>query len=98
MILRAMTIFSWGRFCLCCLVVATCVQLEAQQSPGVRDKSAKATDLDGRAVDPFADRDSKAIVLIFVCTDCPIANRYAPTIQTIYETYRPKQVAFWLVY
>jgi hypothetical protein len=93
-----MTIFSWSRFFLCGLIVANCVQVQAQQSTVAADKSAKATDLDGRTVDPFADRHSKAIVLLFVCTDCPIANRYAPTIQKIYETYHQKQVAFWLVY
>ena len=56
-----------------------------------------AQSLDGRPVDPF-DTHAKAIVLIFVSTDCPIANRYAPEIERLYETYAVKQVAFWLVY
>jgi hypothetical protein len=59
---------------------------------------ASARDLDGRPVDPFAQRHAKGVVLIFVSTDCPIANRYAPDIERLYETYSGKQVAFWLVY
>ena len=37
-------------------------------------------------------------MLIFVNTDCPIANRYAPTIQKLYERYRSQPVSFWLVF
>jgi len=36
-------------------------------------------------------------VLIFVRTDCPISNRYAPQIQRISSEYGTK-VALWLVY
>ena len=54
--------------------------------------------LDGRQVDPFANPGAKAVVLIFVSTDCPIANRYAPTIQELYERYRSQPVGFWLVF
>ncbi len=54
--------------------------------------------LDGSRVDPFANPDVKAVVLIFVNTDCPIANRYAPTIQNLYERYRSQPVGFWLVF
>lgn len=53
---------------------------------------------DGSRVDPFADPDVKAVVLLFVSTDCPIANRYVPTIAELYERYRSKPVEFWLVY
>jgi len=37
------------------------------------------------------------VVLVFVRTDCPISNRYAPLIQRISSQYANK-VAFWLVY
>jgi hypothetical protein len=40
-----------------------------------------ATDLDGHPVNPFSS-DAQATVLLFVQTDCPISNRYAPTINT----------------
>ena len=39
----------------------------------------------------------KPVVLIFVRTDCPISNRYAPTIQSLANTHAGR-VTFWLVY
>jgi AhpC/TSA family protein len=71
----------------------------AGASPGVEAVHGVPTaqTLDGRPVDPF-DTHAKAIVLIFVSTDCPIANRYAPEIERLYEMYAGKHVAFWLVY
>ena len=54
--------------------------------------------LDGGRVDPFAKPETKAVVLIFVSTDCPIANRYAPVLGRLYEAYQPRNVSFWLVY
>ncbi len=41
---------------------------------------------------------SRATVLLFVGTDCPISNRYAPELRRLYERYAPSGVAFWLVY
>jgi hypothetical protein len=38
------------------------------------------------------------IVLIFVSTDCPVSNRYAPEIQRLYEEFAPRGVRFQLVY
>jgi hypothetical protein len=55
-------------------------------------------DLAGRPVNPLVSSSDKAVVLIFMCTDCPIANRYAPQIERLYEAYRTKRVAFWLAY
>jgi thiol-disulfide isomerase/thioredoxin len=40
----------------------------------------------------------KAVVLLFVRTDCPISNRYAPELQRIYQKYSLKGVDFRLVY
>ena len=53
--------------------------------------------LSGQAVDPFHRTPGKVIVLVFVRTDCPISNRYAPTIQEISGKYK-KDAAFYLVY
>lgn len=41
---------------------------------------------------------SKATVLIFTRTDCPISNRYAPTVAALWSTYQPRGVDFFLVY
>lgn len=53
--------------------------------------------LDGTPADPFKDASGKIVVLVFVRTDCPISNRYAPLIQQISAKYAAK-AAFWLVY
>jgi len=61
--------------------------------------SVRLPDLDGRLVDPMKPSSStKATVLLFVSTDCPISNRYAPDIRKLYEAYGKDGVAFWLVY
>src|ERR1700730_2956757 len=56
-----------------------------------------AEDLKGKPVDPFASSAGRVVVLFFVRTDCPISNRYAPTIQKLNEQFRGK-ANFWLVY
>ncbi len=56
-----------------------------------------ALTLDGTPADPFQKSPGKVIVLVFVRTDCPISNRYAPAIQRINAKYKAK-AAFWLVY
>ena len=55
-------------------------------------------DLEGRAVDPFSLPEAKAIVMVFVKTDCPISNRYAPEIRRLHTRFSPKGIAFSVVY
>ena len=60
-----------------------------------------AIDLEGTVVDPLKASAGKVVVLIFVRVDCPISNRYAPTLQGIERRVRldnAGRVAFWLVY
>jgi len=40
----------------------------------------------------------KAVVLLFIRTDCPISNRYAPYLQRLYERFAPHGIDFRLVY
>ena len=56
-----------------------------------------ATGLDGKPVDPFRVARGKVLVLIFVRTDCPISNRYAPSIQQLSAKYA-ENAEFFLVY
>ncbi len=56
-----------------------------------------AVDLNGTPVDPLKASGGKVVVLIFVRVDCPISNRYSPTIQNISHENKGR-VAFWLVY
>ena len=56
-----------------------------------------AQDLTGKSVDPFVEASGKIVVLVFLRTDCPISNRYAPVIQQLSAKYSGR-VAFWLIY
>ena len=55
-------------------------------------------DLDGRQIEPLRAKDAKAIVFIFIRTDCPISNRYAPELRRLHEKFAKSGVRFWLVY
>ncbi len=55
-------------------------------------------DLTGRRVEPFQTKDAKAIVFIFIRTDCPISNRYAPEVERLYKKFVARGIHFWLVY
>jgi AhpC/TSA family protein len=40
----------------------------------------------------------KAVVLLFIRSDCPISNRYTPEFQRLYKRYSARGVEFHLVY
>jgi thiol-disulfide isomerase/thioredoxin len=75
------------------LVAAPLSMLRAQRNAAPKG----VVDLNGHAVDPFHRTSGKVIVLVFVRTDCPIANRYAPTIQEVSAKYK-NGAEFYLVY
>lgn len=55
--------------------------------------------MDGKEVNPFAmEKGTKAIVFLFISTDCPISNRYAPTVAKLWEEFHDKGIVFRLVY
>jgi thiol-disulfide isomerase/thioredoxin len=50
-------------------------------------------------VDPFKESASaKALVLVFVSNECPIANRYAPEIQRLQKQFSANQIVFYVVH
>jgi len=59
--------------------------------------SGQTHDIDGRSMAPFQPA-GKANVLLFVQTDCPISNSYAPEIQRICKAYESKGVSCSLAY
>jgi hypothetical protein len=80
------------------LLFAVCGRTgRAAPPPARRAGDGTAVDLHGVAVDPLKAAAGKVVVLIFVRVDCPISNRYSPTIQRISRQYAGR-VAFWLVY
>jgi thiol-disulfide isomerase/thioredoxin len=85
--------------------LALCVALSAlivvctmvgQAHPRCPQKSM-AENLDGKPLDPFTVSANRVVVLLFVRTDCPISNRYAPLLQKLSEKFRGR-ADFWLVY
>jgi thiol-disulfide isomerase/thioredoxin len=54
-------------------------------------------DLQGEPVNLVQIAPGQVKVLIFVRTDCPISNRYAPALQRLASKYNQK-AKFWLVY
>lgn len=87
---RLATLRSFFRF-LIAIVLLCASSVVSTNSQGF------ASDVDGKPFDPFQAARGKAVVLIFVRTDCPISNRYAPTIQQLGAAH-PDQVALFLVY
>jgi hypothetical protein len=59
--------------------------------------SSSTLDLAGNAHDPFLSL-SKVKVFIFVRTDCPLSNRYAPELRRIFTEFSDQSVDFWMVY
>ncbi len=57
----------------------------------------QARDLGGSPKDPLKETPGKVVVLVFVRTDCPISNRYAPLLQEMSVKYG-REAAFWLVF
>jgi len=49
-------------------------------------------------MDLLSPHGEHAIVLLFIRSDCPISNRYAPEIERIYAKYSPQKVDFHLIY
>lgn len=75
---------------------------EATPGPAARPAAPAADDaplidLDGRPADPLAAQ-AVATVFLFVRTDCPISNRYAPEVRRLWEDFAGRGVAFYLVY
>jgi hypothetical protein len=87
------TIFLIVAGAMACVPLSGCASRQAVTlSPDL-----SATAVDGSAQRPL-NSGAPATALIFIATDCPIANGYAPEIQRIVSEYTPRGVAFYLVH
>ena len=78
------------RFAIICVIAA--VLPPHQQPPSI-------TTVDGQVVDPLrAEQGVRATALIFIRTDCPVANQAAPEIERVRAMYADRGVRFWRVY
>lgn len=60
--------------------------------------SIQLTDVSGVIHKPFANTATKAVALIFVSTDCPIANSFQPVLQDLFVQYQQKGIPCFMVY
>jgi len=79
-------------------VLPLCLVLLAASCGSPDPADLTATDLEGRAVQPFRASQAKAVVLLFAAPDCPISNALAPEVRRIAREYVPRGTDFYLVY
>ena len=68
--------------------------VEAPAQPGPVVKDFALSDTAGRKHTAAGWSDHKAIVLIFLGTECPVSNGYAPEYRRLVEMFRGKGVQF----
>lgn len=73
-----------------CLIGALIAGTTTADSVAIKDSGGMMR----RVPEPKA----RATVLLFITTDCPIANSYAPEIKRICADYERERIAFFLVY
>ena len=76
---------------------ALCAALLAGLSTTAIGQSADVLDLASHSRNPFTS-PARVRVFLFVRTDCPVTNRYAPELQRIAQEFSGREVDFWLVY
>ncbi|MEX2217103.1 MAG: redoxin family protein [Phycisphaeraceae bacterium] len=77
-------------------LLAGCAKPPAAGQAG--SASLTVSDVDGQSHTPLAASSQQARVFIFITTDCPIANGYAPEIARITAAYEPRGIKVYLVH
>jgi hypothetical protein len=67
-------------------------------SMAARAPESFGTDLNGHPIERIAPTGTKAVVLFFAASDCPISNRYIPEIERLDREFASQGVRFWWVY
>ena len=55
-------------------------------------------DITGKKHAPFDSKRTKALVAVFICTDCPIANYFQPSLRDMAKKYEAQGVRFVLIH
>ena len=56
------------------------------------------TDIEGKLHQPFDDKSTRGIVLVFISTDCPIANAYQPLLQRLAEKHAKNGIRLFMIH
>lgn len=77
-----------------------CALVSCAHTARANSERLEFADLGGSVHAPldFEASEARASVFIFITTDCPIANAYAPEIRRITEKYRGEGLRFFLVH
>src|SRR5713226_9421202 len=67
---------------------------ETANSIGKKIPDFKLPDHRGRQVSLSDFQDKKAVVVVFIGTECPINNAYMPTLAGLHKSYTDKAVQF----
>ena len=62
------------------------------------DPAWTLVDIDGKRHRPWQAESTTAVVLVFISTDCPIANYYHPTLRKLQEEFVEQGVAWYFVH
>ncbi len=65
---------------------------------GAAPAAAYGSDLSGHPVAQLAPSGSRAVVLFFIASDCPVSNRYLPEMERLRRLFASHGVAFYYVY
>jgi hypothetical protein len=82
-----MRLTAWSLVAFC--VTAGAVSGQAQVS---------AVDVGGKTVALYKPGSTRAVVLLFIASDCPISNRELPEMKRVQQRYAKHGVEFWFVY
>lgn len=56
------------------------------------------TDLAGQSHQPFDDPSTRAITLVFITPDCPIANFYHPTLRKLGDEFADRGIPLYMIH
>jgi hypothetical protein len=84
---------------MCAAAICACFPLHEPRGATCAHPTQARTNRDSSptAAGPL-ETHHEITVLLFVATDCPISNRYAPVMRQLAEGVPADRVAFWLVY
>jgi len=78
-----------------CVAPALGGELPINRMVGQRMADFKANDAaTGKSLSLYGFRGKRAVVLVFLGTDCPVANLYAPRVEELSHAFRDRGVAF----
>lgn len=71
---------------------------EPRAVAGLSSDSVTLDTIKGQSVIPLKSDNGKPAVVVFITTDCPIANALAPEINRIFDDYHKRGIKFTLVH